>query len=213
MEVNFRDLQSEKNPKACVKIMKGHFARSHSHVNTYIDIAAIKHRSENAEGAAKVLSENYLASTNVDVIICLDGMEVVGAYLAQILAAPGSISMNRGKNIAIIEPEQNQMGQMMFRDNIRQMIQGKSALILAGSINTGKTMLQAIDTVLYYGGSVTGICSVFSAAASVAGMNIYSIFTTRDIPEYQVYESHGCQMCRQGQKVDAIVNSYGYSEV
>lgn len=213
MEVSFKDLQSQKHPKACVRIMKGHFARSHSHVNTYIDIAAIKHRCENAEGAAKVLSENYLASTSVDTILCLDGMEVAGAYLAQMLAEPGSISVNRGKNIAVIEPEQNQMGQMMFRDNIRQMISGQKVLILAGSINTGKTMLQSIDTVLYYGGSVTGICAVFSAVASVAGMNICSIFTTRDIPEYQVYENHGCQMCSQGMKVDAIVNSYGYSEI
>lgn len=213
MEINFKELKSEKNPKAYVKIMKGHFARSHSHVNTYIDISAIKHRSLNAEEAAKVLSENYLASADVDAIVCLDGMEVVGAFLAEILAAPGSISLNKGKNIAVVEPEPNQLGQMMFRDNIRKMISGQKVLILAGSINTGKTMLQAIDTVLYYGGSVTGVCSVFSAVSSVAGMNIHAIFTSRDIPDYQAYPSHDCQLCKAGQRVQAIVNSYGYSEL
>lgn len=213
MDVNLMELHSEKNPKVCVKIMKGHFARSHSHVNTYIDISLIKHKCVNAKEAARVLAENYLASAEVDAVVCLDGMEVVGAFLAEILMEPGNISINRGKDISIIEPEQNQLGQMMFRDNMRQMVEGQKVLILAGSINTGKTMLQAIDTILYYGGSVAGICSVFSAAASVAGMNICSIFTTRDIPEYQVYASQDCPMCRQGQKVDAIVNSYGYSEV
>lgn len=213
MDVNLSELHSEKNPKVYVKIMKGHFARSHSHVNTYIDISMIKHKCVNAREAAKVLADHYLASVEVDTVVCLDGMEVIGAFLAENLMAPGNISVNRGKDISIIEPEQNQLGQMMFRDNMRQMVEGRKVLLLAGSINTGKTMLQAIDTILYYGGSVAGICSVFSAASSVAGMSIYSIFTTRDIPEYQVSPSHDCPMCRQGMKVDAIVNSYGYSEV
>lgn len=211
MNVKLQDLRSAKNPKARIKIMQGHFARSHSHVNTYIDISTIKSRCEHAKEAAKVLAEPYLSSADIDTIVCLDGMEVVGAFLAEILMAPGNISVNAGKNIAVIAPEQNQLGQMMFRDNTRRMIGGQNVLILAGSINTGKTMLQAIDTVIYYGGNVNGVCAVFSAADSVAGMNIYSIFNKRDIPDYQVYASHECPLCRQGVKVDAIVNSFGYS--
>ena len=83
-------------------------------------------------------------------------------------------------------------------------------LILAGSLNTGKTMLQAIDTILYYGGNVNGVCSIFSAASKVAGLDIHAAFTTADIPDYQVYPSHACPLCKAGVKVDAIVNSYAF---
>lgn len=102
---------------------------------------------------------------------------------------------------------------MMFRDNTKRMVGGQNVLILAGSLNTGKTMLQAIDTILYYGGNVNGVCSIFSAASKVAGLDIHAAFTTADIPDYQVYPSHACPLCKAGVKVDAIVNSYGYSEL
>ncbi|MFR9064707.1 MAG: orotate phosphoribosyltransferase, partial [[Clostridium] scindens] len=48
MDVNLRDLRSVRNPKVRIKIMQGHFARSHSHVNTYIDISTIKSRCDHA---------------------------------------------------------------------------------------------------------------------------------------------------------------------
>lgn len=211
MNVKLEDLRSEKNPKARIKIMQGHFARSHSHVNTYIDISTIKCRCDHAREAARVLSEPYLSSTEIDTIVCLDGMEVVGAFLAELLTEPGQITKNRGKNISIVVPEQNQSGQMMFRDNTKRMVEGQNVLILAGSINTGKTMIQAINTVIYYGGTVCGICAVFSAASKVAGMDIHAIFGIKDIPGYQVYLGQECPLCKAGRKVDAIVNSYGYS--
>lgn len=211
MEVKLQDLRSDKNPKARIKIMQGHFARSHSHVNTYIDISTIKCRCDHAREVARVLAESYLSSTDIDTIVCLDGMEVVGAFLAELLAEPSQIAKNRGKNISVIAPEHNQLGQMMFRDNTKRMVSGQNVLILAGSINTGKTMLQSINTVIYYGGSVSGICAVFSAVSKVAGMDIHAIFTKKDVPGYQVYANNDCPLCKEGKKVDAIVNSYGYS--
>lgn len=160
--------------------MQGHFARSHSHVITYIDISTIKSRCDHAREAARMLAEPFLSSVDV---------------------------------VSIVAPESNQLGQMMFRDNTKRMVGGQNVLILAGPLNTGKTMLQAIDTILYYGGNVNGVCSIFSAASKVAGLDIHAAFTTADIPDYQVYPSHACPLCKAGVKVDAIVNSYGYSEL
>lgn len=211
MNIQLQDLRSERNPKARIKIMQGHFARSHSHVNTYIDISTIKCRCNNAKETAKVLAEPYLSSTKIDTIVCLDGMEVIGAFMAEILTEPGSIAVNSGNNISVVTPEMNQLGQMMFRDNTKRMVGGQHVLILAGSINTGKTMLKAIDTVVYYGGNLCGVCAVFSAVSKVAQIDIQAIFTTREIPGYQVYPSHDCPLCKNGTKIDAIVNSYGYS--
>lgn len=213
MNVQLQDLRSQRNPKARIKIVQGHFARSNSHGNTYIDISTIKCRCDHAREAAKVLAESYLTTTDIDTIVCLDGMEVVGAFLVEQLAGPDRTAKNRGKNISVVAPEKNQLGQMMFRDDTKRMIKGQNILILASSINTGNTMMRAINTVLYYGGRVNGVCAIFSAVSKVAGMEIRAIFTKKDVPGYQVYPANDCPMCREKKKVNAIVNNYGYSEL
>ena len=53
MDERLEDLRSAKNPKARIKILKGHFATSHSHINTYIDMSTVKSRHNNARETAK----------------------------------------------------------------------------------------------------------------------------------------------------------------
>ena len=48
MESRLRDIRSKVNPKARIKVMEGHFATSHSHINTYIDMSTVKCRHNNA---------------------------------------------------------------------------------------------------------------------------------------------------------------------
>ena len=48
MDEKLIDLRSAKNPKARIKIMKGHFATSNFHINNYIDISTIKVRHMNS---------------------------------------------------------------------------------------------------------------------------------------------------------------------
>ena len=38
-----------------------------------------------------------------------------------------------------------------------------------------------------------------------------SIFDPTVLPDYQSYDSHVCPFCKAGQKIYALVNSYGYS--
>lgn len=213
MNVKLQDLRSRKNYKVRIKIMQGHFVRCNSHGNTYIDLSTIKCRYVHARETAKELAEPYLSSTEIDTIVCLDGMEVVGAFLAETLSKPGNIVKNRGKEISVVAPEINQFGQMMFRDIKKRMIRDQKVLVLAGSLNTGKTMLQAVNTIDYYGGDVVGICAVFSVARRVAGMDIHALFTQKDIPDYKMYSPQECPLCKEGMKVNAIVSNYGYSEV
>ena len=46
-----------------------------------------------------------------------------------------------------------------------------------------------------------------------AGFEIKTIFTETDVPRYHAYEPADCPMCRAGQRVEALVNSFGYSEL
>lgn len=213
MESRLRDIRSKVNPKARIKVMEGHFATSHSHINTYIDMSTVKCRHNNARETAKTLAEKYVTTLSVDTIICLVGTEMIGAYMAEILSDNSVMSLNSGKNISVVTPEFNPMGQMIFRDNTQRMIKNMQVLLLVASATTGKTIDRAVECIEYYEGSVCGISAIFSAAKESHGLEINTIFTDRDLPEYRAYSHADCPYCKQKMRVEAIVNSYGYSKL
>ena len=121
--------------------------------------------------------------------------------------------MNTGKNISVVTPEFNSNGQMIFRDNLKPEIAGKNVLLLLASASTGKTIRNSIECIEYYGGILQGISSIFSAVDSIDGHRVDALFRAEDIPNYEAYSSHDCPLCKAGQRVEAIVNGYGYSEL
>lgn len=207
------DLRSARNPKARIKVLRGHFVTSNSHLNTYIDMSTVKCRHNNARETAKVLAEEYKTNTHVNTIVCLDETEVIGTFLAEQLADSSGMSLSTGNNISVITPEYYTQGQILFRDNKQRMIRDQQVLLLAGSVTTGRTISKAIESVLYYGGTICGVCAVFSAVSKVAGMEIKTIFTSKDVPDYRAYKPGKCPMCQNGEKIEAIVNSFGYSRL
>lgn len=212
MDERLQDLRSTKNPKARIKIMKGHFATGNSHINTYIDMSTVKVRHNNCRETAKVLAAEYMHVTPIDTIVCLEETDTIGTFMAEQLA-DGHYSLSSGNNISIVSPEYHQSGQILFRDNVQRMVRNSQVLILAPSITTGKSVKRAIEAVLYYGGRVCGICSVFSSINKINGLEVKTIFTNKDIPDYRAYSPVDCPMCQAGQRLDAIVNSYGYSKL
>lgn len=213
MDERLEDLRSLKNPKARIKIMKGHFATSHSHINTYIDMSTVKVRHNNCRETAKVLANEYVTSTTVDTIVCLEDTETIGAFMAEQLSDMNMMSLSKGNNISIVRPEYLTNGQMIFRDNTQRMIENQQVLLLAASITTGKSVKKAMDAVAYYGGNVCGICSIFSSINKINGVEVKTIFTSRDLPDYRAYPPEACPMCRERKRLEAIVNSYGYSKL
>ena len=121
--------------------------------------------------------------------------------------------MNAHKTIYIVTPEFNPNGQMIFRDNIQHMVRNRNVVILMGSITTGATLRQCMDSVLYYGGVIQGVSAIFSAVTKVAGLDINSVFYKQDVPNYEYYPADQCPMCKKKEKIDAIVNGYGYSKL
>lgn len=206
-------VRSKTNSDIVLKVMPGHFATTQSHITKYLDMTTMKTRSNEALQVAKAFSARYEVSTPVDTIVCMDGLEVVGAYLSQELTKAGVHSMNAHKTMYVVSPEFNSSGQMMFRDNLQPMIAGKNIILLLGSITTGKTLLTCVDSIRYYGGILQGISAVFSAVSKIGNREIYNIFNKGDIPDYEFYKSEDCPMCKAKQKIDALVNSFGYSVI
>lgn len=213
MDERLEDLRSSKNSKARIKVLSGHFATINSHLNTYIDMSTVKTRHNNARETASVLANEYVGATLVNTIVCLDETEVIGTFMAEHLADGSNLSLSAGNNISVVTPEFDSSGQILFRDNKQRMIENQQVLILAASVTTGKTINRAIESVLYYGGTVCGMCAIFSAVTRIAGMDVKTIFTSKDVPNYRAYEPHECPLCKEGKKVEAIVNSYGYSKL
>lgn len=196
-----------------LRVAQGHFATSHSHINYYIDVTIQKSRLSEARAVAQELVSSYTINTIVDTVLCLDGMEVVGACVASELTKDGFVNMNAHQTIYVVTPEHTSGSQLLFRENITPMITGKHVLILAASVTTGYTAQAAIEAVKYYGGTVAGLAAIFATVDECEGYPVASIFDPSDLPDYQSYDSHVCPWCKQGQKIDALVNSFGYSSL
>ena len=204
---------SKYNNMVSINVIPGPFATNPSHITHYIDMTTLKSRQSMARAAAKSIASEYMSSTVVDTIVCMDGTEVIGSYLAEELTDSGIMSMNQHKAIYVVTPEFNSVGQMIFRDNLQPMIKGKHILFLLASATTGRTVERSLECVSYYGGIVAGISAIFSANEEIAGQKIHTLFQIEDIPEYKTYPHNACPHCQAGQKIEAIVNSYGYSKL
>lgn len=213
MESRTTKIISRASSKVAIKVIKGHFATNHSHINYFVDMTTLKSRQSEAAAAASVLARGYKHSTIVDTIICMDGCEVIGAYLAQELTNAGIMSMNQHQTIYVVSPEDHAGGQLIFRDNMQFMVKGKNVLMLLANATTGKTIKRAMECVQYYEGNVVGISAIFSAVSKVQNMEVQSIFNSADVPDYHTYDVDKCPHCQAKVKVDAMVNSYGYSKI
>lgn len=196
-----------------LRVANGHFATGRSHTNYYIDVTTQKSRLSEASAVAKELVSYYNKSAIVDTILCLDETQVIGTCLAEELTKEDFMNMNAHQTIYVVTPEQTSGNQLIFRDSLAPMIQGKHVLILAASVNTGYTAKAAIEAIGYYGGFVTGIASIFATADECMGYPVRSVFNPKDLDDYKLYASHECPMCKNGQKIDALVNSFGFSKL
>ena len=194
-----------------LRVARGHFATNHSHINYYIDITLPKTRLSEAQAVAKQLVGTFKHTTQIDTILCLDGTAVLGTCLADELTKSGFRSVNNHQTIYVVEPEFGVNNQMLFRDNIQPMIRDKHVLVLMASCTTGYTAKKGIETIGYYGGVVVGVAALYSMTDEVCGQKVHSVFTKDDLPDYESYDYKDCPYCKQGRRLDALVNSHGYS--
>ena len=196
-----------------LRVQRGHFATSHSHINYFIDVTMLKTRLSEAKAVAEEILSYYQSTTIIDTILCLDGMEVVGTCLAEELTSNNFMNLNAHKTIYVVSPEYTTGRQIIFRDNIAPAIKGKNVLILAASVVTGYTAKSAIEAITYYGGRVAGVSSIFATVDRFMGYNVISAFNPNDLPGYGSFAPHECPMCKQGNRLEGLVNSFGFSKI
>lgn len=187
---------------------------ANAHINYYVGTSDIKHDHNVSVDTAMLMAQYYTErGIEIDTVLCLYETQALGAYIAHELSRPSMMSPNPSSNIYVLGPEYDAMGNMIFRDNLIKMINGKRVLVLISCITSGQTVDRAIESVQYYGGDVVGITAAFSATKVIDGIEVNAIFTEEDLPGYEVYDKHSCPLCSKNIPVNAIANGYGYSKL
>ena len=191
----------------------GHFATRHSHNSHYLDITRMKHEYGMAADAAGILVQHYIYEKQIDTIVCMDGTQMIGAFLSEEIEKAGIMSINTHETTYVVAPEINNEGQMIFRDNNKGAIAGKHVVLLLATTTTGETIKRALECISYYGGEVVCVASVFSTIDNVDGVKVEKLFDKDDVINYEAYPVTDCPFCKKGHKIEAMVNGFGYSKL
>lgn len=203
----------EKNPSITMKVIRGHFTTSNSHMTHYLDVSGLKSSALVARDVARELAIPYLSSTHVETIVCMERTEVIGAYLAEELLQDGTSVLNSGGEIYVVTPISNNIGSLSFHSSMVRHIMNKNVLLLTASISSGRTLDSALDCIAYYGGKIVGISALFVVSHDKPDYEIHPLFTSDDIAEYGIYSPRDCALCRGGRKLDALISSEGYTKI
>jgi orotate phosphoribosyltransferase len=213
MEGRMVKFYSKESNLLAMHVIPGHFATSHSHINYYVDVTSLKTRTAEARESAKVLYAKLPKNGYIDTIVCMDGTEVIGAFLSQEIERGGLLSTNQHDTIYVVSPEINNNNQMLFRDNNKGAIAGKHVVLLLATTTTGETIRRSLECIRYYGGIVESVASIFSTVTDVDGVEVETFFDRDDVPGYEAYPVHNCPFCKKGHQIEAMVNGFGYSKL
>ena len=203
-------IRSRLNPRLEVSVIAGHFATRHSHNNHYIDITRMKHEHTMAREAAMTLAQRYAYEKGGH--HRLPGRERgVGCVSGPPPGEEYPFAVNSDKNINVITPEYDSNGQLLFRDNLVPMVTDRNVLIphFHGQLGQEHPPCSGVRAVLRRKGAGDR-CGVQHLGGD-GGVPIYSLFTPEDIPGYATYSPENCAMCRAGERINALANSYGLS--
>ena len=227
-------IYAKDNDKLALKVTKGHFSSDRFHVNYYIDMSSLKMRQSSAVAVAKAMVKKYVnrvelsksfgvseemlqyskafaTKRTIDTVICMDGCEVIGAYVAQELSSMGFSTTNAHKTSYIITPEFDSAGQMVVRENIKPMLKDKHVLVVLATAMSGHTIEKSLRCIESYGGIVEGISVIFGVVNEIEGHPVNAVFSVEDIPDFRRSDPKDCPDCKNHVKMDAIINSYGYT--
>jgi orotate phosphoribosyltransferase len=211
--VEFSTISLNKNPLITLNISEGHFATTSAHFNLYLEMGELKYSSKKARAIAREIAIPYLTTTLVDTIVCMEGTEVIGAYLAEELTKSGNGVINDDADIYIIKPVRDNNRRLMFREHSQEMLKGKNVILLVASVIGGRTIDSASECIEHYGGSVVGISSLFTSIPENVSRDINTVFTGEDVPGYRSYSPAECELCQAKQKLDAFVTDVGFTRV
>ena len=127
------------------------------------------------------------------------------------MASSAASDVYKSQEIYLLRENLSRDGKFIFRENARFMLDGKNVLLLLASVTTGGTVRKGMRCVQYYKGNVAGVASIYSHVKEVDGIPVVSLFNTNDLPGYASHRPDECPLCKAGQPLDAMIDTYGYA--
>jgi orotate phosphoribosyltransferase len=211
MLTNYITVPAKGNRRIKLNIYPGHFATSHAHVDNYFSMTEMRTDCVMAQEAASELVKQF-RYTPVDTVISLEYTQIISAFVAKELSAPGR-DINSGADIHIVTPQINSNNQLMFPSDTQPYVTNKNVLLILSTVSTGRSLARAAECVRYYGGKLAGIGTIFSAIDESGGIPIQAIFHRSDLAAYNSWRSDECPMCKAGRKIDGLVTTGGLTEI
>jgi len=208
---NYVTVPAKGNRHIKLNIYPGHYATSHAHVDNYFSMADIRTNCAMAEEAAREIAKQF-RYTPVDTVISLEYTQIISAFVAKELSSSGR-DINSGADIHVVTPQVNSNNQLTFSSDMQPYVTGKNVLLLLSTISTGRSLARAVECIRYYGGSLAGIASIFSAIGESGDYPVRSIFSSADLAAYNSYRSDECPFCRSGRKLDGFITTAGYTAI
>lgn len=212
----------KKNSSIKMNVIPGHFSTKHYHSTHYLDLCNLKNNATIASNIAAEMALPYMVNKLVDTIVCIEGTEVIGAYMAKELSKEGTLVMNAGRDIYVLTPKVNINRKLVFQNNTQELIYNKNIVLLVSLMARGVTVNNVLECLAYYGGKVMGISTLFNTLAEshdygtktlFKNIEVHSLFTDKDIPGYKIYNPSECEACKEGRGLDAIVLEDGYIRI
>ncbi|NLV88853.1 MAG: phosphoribosyltransferase [Tissierellia bacterium] len=222
MESRAFTVSLSKNPVVKMDVIPGHFSTKHYHTTHYLGLSNLKTNVKVASDVAVEMALPYLASTLVDTIVCIEGTDVIGAYMARELMQEGTSVVNAGRDIHVLTPTVNINRKLVFQTNTQELIFNKNIILLVSLMARGVTVNSVLECLAYYGGKVVGISTLFNTLPEshefgnrtlFKNIEVHSLFTDKDIPGYKISSPSECEDCKEGRGLDAIVLEDGYIKI
>lgn len=222
MESRSFTVSLSKNPVVKMDVIPGHFSTKHYHTTHYLDLSSLKNNVKVARDVAAEMALPYLTSKLVDTIVCIEGTEVIGAYLAKELLQEGTSVINAGRDIYVLTPTVNINRKLVFQTNTQELVYNKNIILLVSLMARGVTVNSVLECLAYYGGRVVGISTLFNSLPEshkygnrtlFKNIEVHSLFTDKDIPGYKISSPSECEACKEGHGLDAIVLEDGYIKI
>lgn len=93
------------------------------------------------------------------------------------------------------------------------MIRDKHVLILTASVTTGISARKARSACSTTAAPPLGSAPFSAPSRRWTAPRCQAVFGPGDVTGYETYPSHDCPLCRSKNRLDALVNGYGYSKL
>lgn len=163
---------------------RGDTAQEEISMNFCISTRELRLSAKLAKEAARALAQPYHTGALVDLILCEEGCEAVGAFLAAELGGGSVLSLNRGSDIHIGTLRLSEQ-ETCTREELP--LRGKSILLLTDLLMSPKRARRAADYILGSGAALSGVCALFGVPGEVEKRKIQCLFEASDLPGFYTW--------------------------